>query len=236
MGKIDDYINALATLGDGRYHYYDGRPMGIGCSEYTRLALVRAGIINENETFHAASGIPGPLADPTRFQKVKWSSGVLQRGDIMWSSGHHVATWDGKNGVYEAAPESTHGICENGLTGVGHWPNHTYYNCGTGTKTWTCLYRIIDSTGIQKSAKEIIMNKNENIAILIDFLPDIKAGSTGIMVKALQTILKKYGWYSGEIDGHAGPLTVGGIRLLQTALNLSVDGWCGRQTWTKMLS
>lgn len=67
MGKVDSYISALKTLGDGRYHYWDGRPNGIGCSEYTRLALVKAGIIKEGETFHAASGIPGPLADTKRF-------------------------------------------------------------------------------------------------------------------------------------------------------------------------
>ena len=53
-----------------------------------------------------------------------------------------MATWDGSNGVYEAAPEGTHGICDNGKTGVGHWSKHTYYNCGTGTKSWTCIYRI----------------------------------------------------------------------------------------------
>ena len=130
--KIDKYMDALAELGDGRYHYYDGKAMGIGCSEYTRLALVKAGIIKEGETFHAASGNVGVLADTTRFKKIPWSSNNLERGDIMWSNGHHVSTWDGKNGVWEAAPESSHGISENGKTGVGHFPNHTYYNCGFG--------------------------------------------------------------------------------------------------------
>ena len=67
MSKITDYISALKTLGDGRYHYWDGRANGIGCSEYTRLALVKAGIIKDYETFHAASGVPGPLADSKRF-------------------------------------------------------------------------------------------------------------------------------------------------------------------------
>lgn len=144
--KVNKYINALQELGDGRYHYWDGSANGIGCSEYTRLALVKAGIINSNETFHAASGIPGPLADTTRFEKLAWNPNVLKEGDILWSNGHHVATWDGKNGVYEAAPESSHGICDNGKTGVGHWSNHTYRNCGTGTNTWSCIYRIIDKT------------------------------------------------------------------------------------------
>ena len=145
MTKIDKFINALEKLGDGRYHYYDGKPYGIGCSEYTRLALLQAGIIKSGESFHAGSGNVGVLADTTRFQKVPWKASNLQKGDILWSNGHHVATWDGNTGVYQAAPEDTHGICANGKTGVGHWPKHTYYNCGTGTNSWSWIYRIIDN-------------------------------------------------------------------------------------------
>lgn len=236
MGKIDNYISALETLGDGRYHYYDGRVMGIGCSEFTRLALYHARIIGANESFHAGSGNPGVLNDTTRFQKIAWSPNNLERGDIMWSNGHHVATWDGLNGVYEASPEKSHGICDNGKTGVGHWSDHTYYNCGTGTYSWTCLYRIIDTESIKKTASETFsMDKSSNLTTLISFLPVIQYGSQGTFVTALQTILKKYGWYAGDIDGSCGKITVSGIKLLQTALGITVDGSCGRQTWTALL-
>ena len=246
MGKIDKYIEALETLGDGRYRYYDGSANSVGCSEYTRQALVKSGIIKSGETFHAASGKPGVLEDTTRFKKIPWSANNLQRGDIMWSNGHHVATWDGKNGVYEASPESTHGICANGKTGVGHWPSHTYYNCGTGTKKWDCIYRIIDQENIEEAAKEAakeIAKSASNAALdrtivinaLITLLPDIKYGSSGATVKALQIILKKYGWYSDVIDGKAGPNTVKGIKLMQTALGVTADGWVGQTTWKKLL-
>ena len=237
QSKVDKYIAALTELGDGRYHYYDGKPNGVGCSEYTRLALVKAGIIKSTESFHAASGNAGCLADTSRFQRIAWSSANLHKGDIMWSQGHHVATWDGNNGVYEAAPESTHGICDNGKTGVGHWSKHTYYNCGTGTKSWTCLYRIIDTQSIKDDIKEIFaMDKTYNIKVMITLLPTIKQGSTGNTVKALQTILQKYGWYSGGIDGSCGAKTVSGIKLMQTALGITVDGSCGQQTWTALLT
>ena len=237
MGKIDNYIEALETLGNGRYHYYDGKINGIGCSEYTRLSLVRAGIISNNESFHAASGNPGPLEDTTRFQKLPWSSSNLQKGDILWSNGYHVATWDGQNGVYEAAPESSHGICDNGKTGVGHWSNHTYRNCGTGTYTWSCLFRIIDQEEVKATTKEVVtMDKGINLEALINFLPEIKRGSKNNTVKALQTILAKYGWYSDVIDGTAGPNTVKGIKLMQTALGVDPDGIVGAATWTKLLS
>ena len=146
-GLVDAYINALATYGDGRYHYWDGRPMGIGCSEYTRISLVKAGIISDSEYFHAASGIPGPLADTSRFQRLPWDANNLRRGDILWSNGHHVATWagDGKQSLYEAAPEGTHPLAACG-TGVGLHVGHGTYNCGTGGYTWTCIYRVIDKS------------------------------------------------------------------------------------------
>lgn len=235
MGKVDRYIQELKTLGDGRYHYFDGRYGGVGCSEYTRLALVRAEIIKSNETFHAASGKPGVLDDTTRFQKISWDPNNLRKGDILWSNGHHVATWDGEKGVYEAAPESTHGICDNGKTGVGHWSRHGYYNCGTGTNSWSCIYRIVEIEKVKEEFKGAVMNKAANVKTLIEFLPNIKYGSNGKFVECLQTVLKKYGWYAGEIDGNAGPMTVSGIKLLQIALGVGDDGVCGPKTWTKLL-
>ncbi len=142
VSKVDKFIDSLEYMSDGRYHYYDGSANSVGCSKFTELALKRAGIIKEGETFHAGSGNVGVLADESRFQKIAWSSANLRKGDILWSQGHHVATWDGKTGVYEAAPEATHPLADNGKTGVGHHSNHSYYNCGTGTKSWTCIYRI----------------------------------------------------------------------------------------------
>lgn len=229
MGKKDAYIKALKSLGDGRFHYYDGRAGGIGCSEYTRQALVEAGIIKSNEYFHAASGNAGCLEDRTRFDKLPWNPASLQEGDILWSNGHHVATWDGGNGVYEAAPENSHGICDNGKTGVGRWSRHTYYNCGTGTNNWSCIYRI------KEEAEEVKMDRQFNLDTIIKYLPVIKYGSKGDYVKCLQTILQKYGWYAGDIDGHAGNMTVNGIKLAQTAVGLYTDGICGEKTWTRLV-
>lgn len=228
MSKIDNYISALEMYGDGRFHYYDGRTGGIGCSDYAKKALIKAGIIKQSETFHAASNNPGVLEDTKRFRKIEWKPSNLQRGDILWSAGHHVATWDGVNGVYEAAPEKSHGVCDNGKTGVGRFSKHTYYNCGTGTITWTCIYRIIDDDDSQ-------MDQENNLSTLAEFLPDIEYGSSGVFVKALQLIMKKYGWYGGSVDGNAGPLTIKGIKLLQTALGVPTDGFVVKETWVKLL-
>lgn len=242
MGKRDAFIDALRTLGDGRYHYYDGGPNSIGCSEYIRKALIRAGIIRENEYFHAASGIPGPLEDKSRFQRVAWSPNALQEADIQWSNYHHTNVWDGARGVYEAAPESTHGpkswnVCDNGKTGVGHWSNHGYYNCGTGRNDWDCIYRIIDPDDVKHDAQEEIkMDKGFIAATLAPYMPVIRSGKKGDMVMALQRIMAKYGWYSDKIDGQCGPNTVKGIKLLQQAIGVDPDGSFGPASWKALLS
>lgn len=157
MGKIQSFINALQEYGDGRYHYYDGKPMGIGCSEYTRLALVKAGVIKSGESFHAGSGYEGVLADTSRFKRITFHPSVLKEGHILWSDGYHVATWAGygadvRGSVYEAAPEDTHPLATCG-TGVGLHKGHGYYNCGTRTNDWTCIYEIIENAEEKKPLK-----------------------------------------------------------------------------------
>ena len=85
----------------------------------------------------------------------------------MWSNGHHVATWagDGKGSVFESAPDApgtNHPLATCG-TGVGLHLNHTYYNCGTGTKTWTCLYRIIEEKKMRTLFEEAQYMLDNNI-------------------------------------------------------------------------
>lgn len=144
----DKFIEGLALYGDGRYSYYNSYTgTGIGCSDYFCLGLKYIGYLKDGETTPwAGQSRLGILTDTTRFQKLAWDPSILKKGDILWSHGHHVAIWDGVKGVYEAAPESSHGICDNGKTGVGHWSTHGYYNCGTGTYTWTNIYRLVDNT------------------------------------------------------------------------------------------
>ena len=186
---IDIFCDALDTFGDGRYYYYgEGNP-GIGCSDYVRISLQAAGIIKSGETFWAGQGQRGVLEDSSRFQKIPWDPRNLQRGDIMWSQGYHVAVWDGGNGVWEGSPVHSHGVSDNGKTGVGRRRNHTYWNCGNGTNTWSNLYRIIDTQDVKDDAKEVInLDKSFVAKTMAKYLPVIRKGSKGDMVKALQTI------------------------------------------------
>lgn len=234
---VDKFCNALDELGDGRYYYYgEGNP-GIGCSDYVKLALQAAGIIKSGETFWAGQSQRGVLEDSSRFQKIAWDPRNLRRGDILWSQGHHVAVWDGGSGVWEGSPVHSHGVSDNGKTGVGRRKNHTYWNCGTGTTTWSNIYRIIDPEDVKHDAQEEInMEKGFIAATLAKYMPVIQRGSKCNMVKALQTIMAKYGWYTDAIDGTCGPNTVRGIKLLQAALGVDQDGAFGPASWKALLS
>lgn len=65
---------------------------------------------------------------------------------------------------------------------------------------------------------------------------DIKNGSSGDDVKALQTVLKARGYYTRQIDGECGQYTVAAIKLLQKQLGVTVDGWFGGVTCQKLQS
>lgn len=60
----------------------------------------------------------------------------------------------------------------------------------------------------------------------------IKFKSKGDNVIQLQTQLKKYGYYNGDIDGKYGPRTAEAVRIFQKLHSLSPDGIAGKETLT----
>lgn len=232
MGLVDKFCTELQKLSDRCIPYYGEGTGGIGCSEYICRALRNAGIIKETESFWAGQGQRGVLGDKTRFQRMDFNPATIKRGDILYSHWTHVLAWDGvRDAVWEGAPVSGHGVCDNGRTGVGHRTGHGYRNCGNGTYSWSDVYRIIDPGEVKKE-----MDKKYNISVMAKYLPVIRSGYTGDMCKALQTIMQKYGWYDDAIDGICGAHTVAGIKFLQTALKVDADGSFGPKSWTALLS
>ena len=164
MGLKKKFEDAWKEFASQKNKYWsDATQSGYGCSSGTCWCLRRAGIINYDEYFHAASGYEGVLGDRTRFEKIKFDKNKVQWMDILVSWGHHTATWagDAYNSLWECAPEDTHSLATNG-TGCGLHQGHGIYNCGTGTNTWDYIYRIIDQEDelIKKFSQETI-----NIAI-----------------------------------------------------------------------
>ncbi|MDY6072796.1 MAG: peptidoglycan-binding domain-containing protein [Eubacteriales bacterium] len=60
----------------------------------------------------------------------------------------------------------------------------------------------------------------------------LKFKSKGDSVKELQTQLKKYGYYDGEIDGNYGHKTAQAVRIFQKLHSLTSDGVAGKETLT----
>ena len=58
----------------------------------------------------------------------------------------------------------------------------------------------------------------------------LEKGSSGDNVKAAQTLLKQYGYYSGEPTGNYDDTTVESVKSYQRAKGLTVDGWIGPVT------
>jgi peptidoglycan hydrolase-like protein with peptidoglycan-binding domain len=61
--------------------------------------------------------------------------------------------------------------------------------------------------------------------------PILKAGSTGLPVRRLQSRMSAVGFDTGGVDGRFGNKTETAVRKLQQDFNLAVDGVVGAQTW-----
>ncbi len=61
-----------------------------------------------------------------------------------------------------------------------------------------------------------------------------KYGSSGSEVTQIQTKLKRWGYYNGNIDGIYGSKTVAAVRLFQSKNGLTVDGIAGPKTLAAM--
>lgn len=59
------------------------------------------------------------------------------------------------------------------------------------------------------------------------FAATYREGSRGDMVKKIQEVLKREGYYKGGIDGAYGKGTADAVRAFQRACGLTVDGICG---------
>ncbi|MCF0228994.1 MAG: hypothetical protein HUJ76_04800 [Parasporobacterium sp.] len=149
--QVEDFISILQSLGDGRFSYgtswIEG---GLSCSEYVRMSLALLGILSDEEMLDYQSlwayyDYRNVLSDTSRFEEIS-ADEEPQDGDIMWYAGAHVSVYY-NGGLFEAAPEDTHFLSDNGETAVGYYPYHDF-NCAGAPLT--CYYRLksgVVSTG-----------------------------------------------------------------------------------------
>lgn len=67
-------------------------------------------------------------------------------------------------------------------------------------------------------------------------LPVLKKGSTGASVKSIQQLLTAKGYSTIGVDGSFGMNTDAALRKYQKDTGLSIDGICGKDTWTALLT
>lgn len=99
-----------------------------------------------------------------------------------------------------------------------------------------------DPTKVQAEI-DLILGKNivTTIEDLVVSMPVVQLDSEGESVYFLQKELKRLGYYTGEVDGHAGSGTVTAIKALQTNWNkvykgYSVDGCFGTKCWRRLFT
>lgn len=86
-----------------------------------------------------------------------------------------------------------------------------------------------------RSAARIIVAATVVVCIAVFVFPiasgaSYRKGDTGQMVSEIQTRLKNWGYYTGEVDGIFGSETDKAVRYFQKRNGLTVDGIVGRQT------
>jgi peptidoglycan hydrolase-like protein with peptidoglycan-binding domain len=64
--------------------------------------------------------------------------------------------------------------------------------------------------------------------------PVLRLGSTGLPVRRAQSRLTAAGFDTGGVDGVFGPRTESGVRALQQARSITVDGIVGPETWQQI--
>jgi peptidoglycan hydrolase-like protein with peptidoglycan-binding domain len=64
--------------------------------------------------------------------------------------------------------------------------------------------------------------------------PVLREGSTGLPVRRAQSRLSAASFDTGGVDGVFGPHTEAGVRAIQQATGITVDGIVGPQTWQQI--
>lgn len=73
-------------------------------------------------------------------------------------------------------------------------------------------------------------------AKMLSALPTMRTGANGEFVKLLQCLLVCNGYRDAFVDGSYGNGTCSAVQSYQAESDLSIDGICGKDTWTALLT
>lgn len=150
----------------------------------------------------------------------KYDTSKLQVGMILACDDSPTSTY-GHVGIYIGNNQ----VAENVSSGVNFTKLSNWISYNSKKSTVKCGW--LGNVVLTDDTKKVF-----NMASLPTLYKGIKNKKSS--VKALQSLLVGYG-YSLVIDGSFGSDTDSKIRLYQKAQGLEVDGYCGLNTWSKLL-
>lgn len=143
-------------------------------------------------------------------------SGNYKPGDLIFfdfdanGTANHIGICESFNGTYITTIDGNTGTDNEANGGaVMRRKRHKKYICG--------------------AARPAYNGKEDDMT-----LPNLKKGSYGKSVRALQVLLVGYG-YDITVDGSYGPATESAVKKYQSAQAIAADGKVGPQTWAKLL-
>lgn len=105
---------------------------------------------------------------------------------------------------------------------------------------WAALPGVLTGEEItvkpEEPAVDVLETETQPTASGVISMNTLRNGSRGTQVKVLQFLLNESGYDCGEADGIFGKNTLSAVKAYQKAKGLSVDGICGKNTWTKILA
>ena len=174
---------------------------------------------NYGGAVYASNGVPDISADAMidRCKEVSTSMSSIVVGEFLWMKGH-CGVYIGNGQVVESSPKWKNGVQITSLS-ARNWLKHG--------KLPYVEYVAFEAT------KEV----KDTVTIELSVL---RKGSKGDEVKTLQRLLKALGYkdHNGavlSIDGDFGSKTECALRAYQKAKGLTVDGICGKNSWTALL-
>ena len=172
---------------------------------------------------YASNGVPDVNADGMieLCKEVSTDFSKIQIGEAVWLKGH-IGIYVGDGLAVECTPSWKNCVqvttVRNLKSGTGHkWTKH-------GKLPWL-------------SYEEPGLPKIEWVEETMCSIPTVKKGHKGDTVKAVQILLKGYGYSLGRygIDSDFGSDTENAVEAFQEDNDLKVDGVVGPNTWLKLL-
>lgn len=215
-----------ADLGYDQSNRWDIRDSGeTDCSALYLYCLWEVGYLPAKPSWGNTDSLRSQL-EPFGFNfLVADNSKTAPRGVGLLRKGHvSVAMGDGT--VAQAS------IDEHGKISGGQSGDQTGFetNVSRDPKNWLWWIYPPDAPMTSDSCSDVVPGGEK-----VYYFGHVKSGSTGTVVKMLQSALNIRANAGLAIDGSCGPATVRAIKNWQREHELAVDGSCGPATWTSLL-